>query len=128
MIINQAGGNFINDLMEKTGLLASDVVKAYIIAWVPGHGAVWTEIDAVDNKVPARSTQMRLDTNQLTEWVTLWFLRNGCKSQKIASYVDEFIDGFRVLYNCLGNCLPKHYLQDIVNRAEPYVTVGVPKN
>ena len=129
LVINQAGGNFINDLMERTGLLASDVVKAYIIAWrCLGMQAIWAEIDALDNKVPAAvQTQMRLDTNQLTEWVTLWFLRNGCRPLRIATHVGEFVDGFRALYNCLGKCLPKHYLQDIVNRSEPYVMAGVPK-
>ena len=90
--------------------------------------AIWVEIDALDNKVPAAvQTQMRLDTNELTEWVTLWFLRNGRRPLKIARHVDEFVDGFHALFNCLGKCLPKHYLQDIVNRSGPYVMAGVPK-
>jgi len=129
-VINRAGGTFINQLMESTGMPTSDVVRAYIITrQCLGMRAMWAEIDALDNKVPAAvQTQMRLDTNQLTEWVTLWFLRNGRRPLDIASHVDEFADGFNALYGCLGKCLPKHYLQDIVNRAEPYVAAGVPKN
>jgi glutamate dehydrogenase len=129
-VVNQAGGTFINDMMERTGLLSSDVVKAYIIAWrCLGMGSIWSEIDALDNKVPAAvQTQMRLDTNQLTEWVTLWFLRNGRRPLKIGRHVDEFADGFRELYNCLSKSLPKHYLQDIAQRAEPYIIAGVPEN
>jgi glutamate dehydrogenase len=129
-VINRAGGTFINQLMESTGMSASDVVRAYIITRrCLGMRAMWAEIDSLDNKVPAAvQTQMRLDTNQLTEWVTLWFLRNGRRPLDIASHVDEFAEGFNALYGCLGKCLPKHYLQDIVNRAEPYVAAGVPKD
>jgi len=129
-VINRAGGTFINQLMERTGMPASDVVRAYIIARrCLGMRAMWAEIDALDNKVPAAiQTQMRLDTNHLTEWVTLWFLRNGRRPLDIASHVTEFADGFQALYDCLGKCLPKHYLIDITNRAKPYVDAGVPKD
>jgi glutamate dehydrogenase len=129
-VVNRAGGTFINQLMESTGMPASDVVRAYIITRrCLGMRAIWAEIDALDNKVPtAVQTQMRLDTNHLTEWVSLWFLRHGRRPLDIASHVDEFADGFQALYACLGKCLPKHYLQDIVNRAEPYVAAGVSKD
>jgi len=129
-VVNQAGGTFINDMMERTGLLSSDVVKAYIIAWkCLGMEAIWSKINALDNKVPAAvQTQMRLDTNQLTEWVTLWFLRNGRRPLKIGSHVDDFADGFRMLYNCISKCLPEHYLKDITERAEPYIKAGVPES
>ena len=129
-VVNRAGGTFIYDLMERTGKLSSDVVKAYNIAWrCLGMGAIWSEIDALDNKVSAAvQTQMRLDTNQFIEWVTLWFLRNGRGSLKIGSHVDEFFDGFKVLYDCISESLPKHYLRDVSARAEPYIVEGVPEN
>ncbi|MBC8269450.1 MAG: NAD-glutamate dehydrogenase [Rhodospirillaceae bacterium] len=128
-IINRAGGSFIHQLVERTGMPPSDVVKSYIIARrCLGMRTIWNEIDALDNKVPAAiQTRMRLDTNRLIEWVTLWFLRNGRRPLDIASHVVEFADGFGALYDCLGSCLPKHYQKDIINRGKPYVEAGVPK-
>jgi glutamate dehydrogenase len=128
-VINRAGGSFINQLMERTGMPASDVVRAYIIARrCLGMRAMWAEIDTLDNKVPAAiQTRMRLDTNRLIEWVTLWFLRSGRRPLDITSHVDEFTDGFAALYDCLGSCLPRHYQHDVIKRGRPYVEAGVPK-
>lgn len=128
-VINRAGGTFINQLVERTGMPAGDVVRAYIIARrCLGMRAIWDEIDALDNKVPAAiQTRMRLDANRMIEWVTLWFLRNGRRPLDIASHVEEFADGFRALYDCLGSSLPKHYQKDVIKRGRPYVKAGVPK-
>jgi len=128
-VINRAGGSFINQLVERTGMPASDVVRAYIIARrCLGMRNIWDQIDALDNKVPAAiQTRMRLDTNRLIEWVTLWFLRNGRRPLDIASHVEEFADGFAALYDCLGSSLPKHYQKDVVKRGRPYLDAGVPK-
>ncbi len=129
-IINQVGGAFINLLMERTGMSVSDVVRSYIIARrCLGMQEIWDKIDALDNKVPAEiQTQMRLDTNQLIEWVSLWILRHGRRPLDIATHVDEFSSGFECLYACMEQYMPKHYLRDIVNRAKPFVGLGVPKD
>ncbi len=128
-VINRAGGSFIHQLIERTGMPASDVVRAYVIARrCLGMRSLWADIDALDNKVPTTiQTRMCLDTNRLIEWVTLWFLRNGRRPLDITSHVEEFVDGFDALYACLSKCLPKHYLRDVVKRAQPYVEAGVPK-
>ena len=128
-VINRAGGSFINQLIERTGMPASDVVRAYIIARrCLGMRALWAQIDALDNKVPTIiQTKMRLNTNRLIEWVTLWFLRNGRRPLDITSHVEEFADGFDALYACLEACLPQHYRHDVIERGQPYVEAGVPK-
>ena len=129
-VINRAGGSFINQLIERTGMPASDVVRAYIIARrCLGMRAIWAEIDALDNKVPAViQSKMRLNTNRLIEWVTLWFLRNGRRPLDITSHVVEFSGGFTELYGCLEKCLPRHYHLDVIERGRPYVEAGVPKS
>ena len=128
-VINRAGGSFINQLIERTGMPASDVVRAYIIARrCLGMRSLWDQIDALDNKIPASiQTKMRLDTNRLVEWVTLWFLRNERRPLDITSHVEEFTEGFAAFYACLDKCLPKHYLVDVMTRGRPYVDAGVPK-
>ena len=128
-IINRAGGTFVNQLVERTGMPASEVARAYIIARrVLDVRRVWREIDALDNKVPAAvQTAMLLDINHLMGWVTLWFLRNGRRPLDIASHVKEFRDGFATLFRNLSICLPAHYMEDVRERGKPYVEAGVPE-
>ncbi|MBT4219140.1 MAG: NAD-glutamate dehydrogenase, partial [Rhodospirillaceae bacterium] len=129
-IINRVGGTFISRIVERTGMPVGDVVAAYVIARrVLDMRAVWERIDVLDNKIPASvQTNMRLDTNKLLEWVTLWFLRNGHRPLDIGSHVDEFADGFKELNECLGTALPKRYQRDVIQRGQPYVKAGAPKD
>ncbi len=129
-VVNRGGGSFVYQLMERTGMPASDVVRAYLIARrVLGMRTIWAQIDALDNAVPAAiQTEMRLETNKLLEWVTLWFLRSGRRPLDIGSHVSEFADGFEHLYRELSTFLPRHYMGDVIRRGQPYVDAGVPKD
>jgi len=129
-VVNRGGGSFVNQMMERTGMPASDVVRAYLIARrVLNMRSIWGQIDALDNKVPASiQTDMRLETNKLLDWVTLWFLRNGRRPLDIGSHVQEFTEGFKNLYGQLAAFLPKHYMADVVRRGQPYVDAGVPED
>ena len=129
-VVNRGGGSFVYQLMERTGMSASDVVRAYLITRrVLGMRAIWARIDGLDNKVAAATqTAMRLETTKLLEWVTLWFLRNGRRPLDIAGLVKEFTDGFSDLYGQLGKFLPRHYMGDVTRRGQPYVDAGVPKD
>jgi len=129
-VINRAGGFFVHQLNERTGMPVSDVVRAYIIARrCLGMRTLWDDIDALDNRVPAAiQTRLFLDANRVVEWVTLWFLRNGRRPLDITSHIAEFADGFATLHGCLNQCLPEHYQHDVLKRSRPYVKAGVPKD
>ncbi len=128
-VVNRGGGSFVYQLMERTGMPACDVVRAYLIARrVLGMRTIWGRIDALDNTVPAAlQTEMTLETTRLLEWVTLWFLRSGRRPLNIGDSVREFADGFAGLYRNLGTFLPKHYMGDVIRRGQPYVDAGAPK-
>ncbi len=128
-LINRVGETFVSEFMEKTGKPAAEIVRAYAIAReVYGLQELWVAIEALDSKVPsATQTSMVLDTNQLIEWATLWFLRNGRPGLDIGGHVAEFKEGVRTLVDGLTTTLPSHYQTDLKTRARSYIEAGVPQ-
>ncbi|MCH8237277.1 MAG: NAD-glutamate dehydrogenase, partial [Proteobacteria bacterium] len=128
-MINRVGGTFVTEFMEKTGKSAPEISRAYTIAReVFRLRDIWNAIEKLDNRVPtAAQAAMILDSNQLIEWVTLWFLRNGRPGLDIGAHVKEFRDGIATLADGLSGALPRHYLLDIRKRAQPYIDQGVPE-
>ena len=128
-LVNRAGETFVSEFMERTGMAASDIARAYTISrQVFAFRDLWAAIEALDNKVPADvQTRMLLDINHLLEWVTLWFLRNGRRPLDIGAYVEQFGAGMAELAACLNDVLPSHYSDDVAKRAQPYIDHGVPE-
>ena len=128
-MINRVGGTFVTEFMEKTGKSAPEIARAYTIAReVFSLRDIWSAIEKLDNRVPtATQAAMILDTNHLIEWVTLWFLRNGKRGLDLGQHVDEFSKGIDKLAGGLKSALPKHYLTDMKERAQPYISQGVPE-
>ena len=127
-MVNRVGDTFVTEFMEKTGRQPAEIARAYTIAReVLRTRLIWAEIEALDNKVPTRAqTSMLADLNRLLEWVTLWFLRNGKKGLDIGAHVAEFGAGMAELADHISAVVPKHYIDDMKNRAKPYLDDGVP--
>jgi glutamate dehydrogenase len=127
-MVNRVGDTFVTEFMEKTGRQPAEIARAYTIAReVLRTRLIWAEIEALDNKVPTRAqTSMLADLNRLLEWVTLWFLRNGKKGLDIGAHVSEFGAGMAELADHISAVVPKHYIDDMKNRAKPYLDDGVP--
>ena len=128
-LVNRAGDTFVSEFMEKTGKSAAEITRAYII----GRQAfqlrgLWEAIEKLDNKIPAAiQAAMLIDVNHLMEWVTLWFLRKGQPGLDIGSHIQEFAGGIAELGQHLVEVLPPHYVEDVRNRAKPYVGAGIPE-
>ena len=129
-LVNRVGGTFVPEFMEKTGMKAADISRAYAISReVFQLRPLWEGIEALDNKVPASAQlDMLKDINHLLEWTTLWFLRNGHRPLDVGTHVDEFADGVAKLALAAEKTLPTHYLSDLKERARPYVEAGVPQD
>ena len=127
-MVNRASDTFVTEFMEKTGRPPAEIARAYTIAReVLRARTLWAEIEALDNKVPTRAqTSMLADLNRLLEWVTLWFLRNGKPGLDIGAHVNEFGAGMADLADHISAVVPKHYIDDMKNRAKPYLDDGVP--
>ncbi|MBT7487980.1 MAG: NAD-glutamate dehydrogenase [Rhodospirillales bacterium] len=128
-MINRVGETFVTEFMEKTGMPAADIVRAFtIVRNVFDLDELWDEIESLDNKVPANvQTVMHLTINALIDWGVLWFLRHGKRPLDIGSEVAEYQAGVHVLTHNTEAALPRHYINDIGLRAKPSVAKGVPE-
>ena len=128
-LVDRVGETFISEFMEKTGLGAVEIARSYIITrHVFQLRNLWAEIEALDNRVPAATqTAMLADINQLIEWSTLWFLRNGKSGLDIGSHIREFYKGIAELAGHITKVMPPHYVTDMRKRGQPYIDKGVPE-
>jgi glutamate dehydrogenase len=128
-LVDRVGDTFVSSFIEKTGLGAAEITRAYNIAVdVFQLTGLWAEIEALDNKVPnAIQVAMRNDINHLIEWIVLWFLRNGRPGLELGSHIEEFCAGITELAAGISGTLPPHYVSDARKRAKPYIDDGVPE-
>jgi glutamate dehydrogenase len=128
-MINRVGETFVTEFMEKTGMPAADIVRAFtIVRNVFGLDELWADIEALDNKVPANiQTVMHLTINTLVDWGVLWFLRHGKRPLDIGAEVAEYQVGVHELIHNIDTALPRHYISDIALRARPNTAKGVPQ-
>ena len=127
-LADRAGDTFVLEFMEKTGLSAADITRAYVIAReVFQLHDLWAAIEALDNTV-ASSTQIDMlnDIHHLMEWVVLWFLRNGNTGLSLDTNIRTYQTGVQALANGINLALPAHYDTDAQTRAKVYQEVGVP--
>jgi glutamate dehydrogenase len=78
-LINRAGLTFIQDMRARTGREAPEIARSYrIVREVFALPALWAEIEALDNQVPARlQSEILLDISVLIEHAAAWLLRGG---------------------------------------------------
>ncbi|MEQ8195001.1 MAG: NAD-glutamate dehydrogenase [Rhodospirillales bacterium] len=128
-MINRVGETFVSRFIERTGMSPAEIVRAFIVTrHVFELDALWSEIESLDNKVPAAAqTAMLQDIVHLLDWATLWFLRNGDRPLDIGKHVDAYQEGVGTLAENLPKVLPDHYAEDLKTRAKPYVDQGVPE-
>jgi glutamate dehydrogenase len=127
-LVDRAGDTFVLEFMEKTGLGAAAIARAYVIARDALQlRDMWQAIEALDNKVSS-DVQMAMltDINHLLEWVVLWFLRNGSNGLALGANIDAYRTGVQELVNGINKALPSHYVTDAEMRARAYIDQGVP--
>lgn len=78
-LVNEAGPSLYNRLREETGVSVGQVVRAFIIAReVFGLPAIATEINALDNRIPAATqTEMHLALSDMMAAQSLRLLHAG---------------------------------------------------
>ncbi|HEX7465437.1 MAG TPA: hypothetical protein VF309_02275, partial [Usitatibacter sp.] len=98
---------FVHRMQEETGATPEEVTRAYILTRdIFGLDALWTEIDALDNKGPALlQYQMLIDMGRLVVRSTLWFLRRRREKLPIAQVIDIFGAGLVALRELLPDVL-----------------------
>jgi glutamate dehydrogenase len=76
-MINRTGSVFVHRMIEETGAAPDEITRAFILTRdIFGLEALWAQIDALDNKVPAAvQYEMLIEVGRLLLRSTLWFLR-----------------------------------------------------
>jgi glutamate dehydrogenase len=128
-LVNRAGITFIHVMKEKTGQAASDIARAYAVTRAVFElRALWAEIEALDNKVPAKFQALMADaTVRLAEAGTLWFLRNGKLPLDIAAHIEAHRGDIAKLSAQLEDYLTEADRAAFAKRAEALTGEGVPE-
>jgi glutamate dehydrogenase len=102
-MINRTGAVFVNRMQEETGATADEVTRAFILVRdVFGFEALWSAIDALDNRVEAAlQSEMFIEAGRLVLRATLWFLRRRREKLPIADALAIFQPGLAVFQSGL---------------------------
>jgi glutamate dehydrogenase len=106
-MINRTGSEFVHRMMEETGATAVEVSRAFILVRdIFGLDAIWREIDALDNRVPAQQQyEMLIEVGRLLLRATLWFLRRRREKLPIAKVLEFFRPTLAVLESRIPDIL-----------------------
>ncbi|MFB6890524.1 NAD-glutamate dehydrogenase [Kitasatospora sp. NPDC056327] len=101
--INRGGCTFAFRLKEETGATYEEIARTHTAARaVFGLEEIWSEIEGLDNQVPARAqTKMRLHSRRLVERATRWMLNNRRQPLDIAGTIAFFHDRVNQVWGSL---------------------------
>ncbi len=127
-MINRTGSVFVHRMQEETGATSEEVTRAFILARdIFALEALWLEIDALDNKVPAQlQYEMLIDVGRLVVRSTLWFLRRRREKLPIAEVVKIFKPGVAALRERLPAILAPSDRLAFDKSVERLTSQGVP--
>jgi glutamate dehydrogenase len=106
-LINRAGITFVHDMRARTGKSPAEIARAYrIVREVFELRAAWGNIEALDNRVPARlQSEMLLDIAVLVEHATAWLLRHD--RLDLGHDIEQLRPSIRELAGLLPTVLPE---------------------
>ena len=127
-LVNRVGASFLNEIGDKTGHAAPTVARAYLMARQSFDiRRLWAEIEALDNKVPAKAqVEMNLEIIQLIRRVTQWLLRGGYGGQAMEKVIGIFLPGIESLADGLERLLPDDLAAPVREKAAVCEKTGVP--
>ena len=129
-MINRVRPTFAWQMCDDTGRGASDIARAFIIMRDAFDlRTVWSEIEALDNKLPASvQTDMMISVARLLERAILWLLRSDYEKLDIAAYVNEFRPRIAAIQDHLVQVLPASVLGSVRVRQAELMEDGIPES
>ncbi len=127
--INRVGASFLTAMSERTGLGPVDVVRAYFVTRTAFNlRSVWSDIEALDNKVTAEvQTEMLTDVYDMIERSVLWLLRNESAPMNVAAVLEKLTPQVETFGKVFDKVVSKEVAEYVNQRAQAYVDRGVPK-
>ena len=128
-MVHRMGPTFAHRLREESGAEAAAVARSYTIAREAfDMREVWSQIEALDNKVPASiQVTMHVQIARLLKHATHWLLDRPERSADIASAVDQFASGIGELTEILESVMGPVEVNAFAETIQQYVDIGVPE-
>lgn len=128
-LVNRMGPTFVKSRMRKTGASAAEVAKAYLVVRDAfGLRALWDEIEALDNKVPAEvQLKAMREIAHLAEYAITWFLTRLGRGLDLVKDAADFRQGIETLRNTIGTIQLEDLQQSITQRAQVWQRDGLPQ-
>ena len=106
-LVNRMGPVFVSRAQEDTAADPAVIARAYTIAReVFAMRALWAEIEALDNRVPAKAQYgMFFRASRLLRHASYWLLRNRDEKLTIESAVRELRAGVQALDACIDSAM-----------------------
>ena len=126
-IVNRARMTFIHDMRARTGRSPAEVAQAYIIVReVFELRNLWSEIEALDNKVPAQvQIEMLLEIADLVERAAGWLLYR--KRLALSPEIGKLAPCVRSIAASLSDLLPPSDRNLVSERRLRFAEAGVPE-
>ena len=129
-MINRVRPTFAWQMFDETGKGYPDIARAFIIMRDSFDlRTIWSEIEALDNKLPARvQIDMMIAVAGLLERAILWLLRSNYETLDIAAYVSEFRPRIAAIQDQLSKVLPASMLNRVTVREAELKEDGIPES
>ncbi len=129
-MINRVRPTFAWQMCDETGKPYHDIARAFIIMRDAFDlRTVWSEIEALDNKLPAQAqVDMMISVARLLERAILWLLHSDYEKLDIAAYVNEFRPRIEAMQKGLDQILPASLLSRVRVRQAELMEDGIPES
>ncbi|HET7757551.1 MAG TPA: NAD-glutamate dehydrogenase [Steroidobacteraceae bacterium] len=127
-LVNRMGPTFVSRAQEDTGAEPAQVARAYTAAReIFAMRAVWEQIEALDNRVPARlQYEAAFQTGRLLRHATYWLLGARRRGLQVDAAVREFRGGVRQLETDIAELLAGTELERFAETRRRYGEAGLP--
>jgi glutamate dehydrogenase len=127
-VVNRMGPAFVPRAQEDTGAEAPQIARAYSAAReIFEMRALWEQIDALDNKVPAKlQYEAAFQTSRLLRHATYWLLTSRSRGLQVDAAVREFRHGVRKLEAEMPAVLTGAELARFEEVRKHYAEAGLP--
>ncbi len=129
-MINRVRPTFAWQMCDETGKGYADMARAFIIMRDSFDlRTIWAEIEALDNKLPAKvQLDMMMAVAGLLERAILWLLRSSYEKLDIAAYIGEFRPRIAAMQEQLGTVLPASMMSRVGVREAELIEDGIPES
>jgi glutamate dehydrogenase len=127
-LVNRMGPTFVARAQEDSGAEPSQIARAYTAAReIFGMRELWAQIEALDNKVPAKlQYESAFQTSRLLRHMTYWLLAHRKRELQVDAAVAEFGSSVRELEAEIGQVLSGSWRERFEENRKQHVAAGLP--